>query len=57
VAGHKPPHLLWAYRLIYLRLAVFIEDSDLKDVFGQIDRDGGSIVNFMGSYVFGELPL
>jgi hypothetical protein len=36
---------------------VFVDDSDLKNVFGQIDRDGGSIVHGMGFYVFCELQL
>jgi hypothetical protein len=40
--------------LIYQRLAVFVEDSYLKDVFGQIYRDGGSIVHGMGSFGCGD---
>jgi hypothetical protein len=51
------PHLLWTYGSIYQCLTVLAKDGNLEDVFGQIDRNGGSIVLGMGSSGCGDLPL
>ncbi len=57
VAANKLSHLLRADGFIYQCLTVFIKDGDLKDIFGQIYRDGGSIVHGMGSLGCEDLPL
>jgi hypothetical protein len=54
VIADKVSNLFRAYGFIYQSLTVFAEDSHLKDVFGKIDRDGGSIVHGMGSFGCGD---
>ena len=57
VVSDKLPRLIRVYSFIYQRLAIFTKDSDLKDVFGKIYRDGGSIVYGMGSLGCADLLL
>jgi hypothetical protein len=42
---------------IFQCLIVLVKDGNLKDVFGQIDYDSGSMVHVMGSFGCGDHSL
>jgi hypothetical protein len=47
VTADKLPHVLRAYGFICQYLIVFVKDGHLRDIFCQIDRDGGGIVTHL----------